>query len=97
REHAVITAVSLHGPGGAEAFGHGRSVVAIGVLSHEDIAGYVATGEPLDKAGSYAIQGEGGEFAALVSGSVETVIGLPLHVALRLGRRLGCPALSSPG
>ena len=97
REHAVITAVSLVGPGGHSAHGHGRSVVAIGHLSHQAIADYIATGEPLDQAGSYAIQGEAGEFAALVSGTVDTVVGLPLHVARRLGRRLGCPALSVPG
>ena len=89
REHLVISAVSLLGPDGAEASGYGRSVVAIGRLSHDDIAAYVATGEPLDKAGAYAIQGEAGAFAALVQGSADTVIGLPMHVVRRLARMLG--------
>ena len=97
REHTVITAVTLLGPGGRLAHGHGRSVVAISELSHQEIADYVDGGEPLDKAGAYAIQGEGGEFAALVSGTVDTVVGLPLHVTRRLGRHLGCPALDAAG
>ena len=97
REHAVITAVTLLGPGGRVAHGHGRSVVAICELTHQEIADYVGGGEPLDKAGAYAIQGEGGKFAALVSGAVDTVVGLPLHVTRRLGRHLDCPALGSAG
>ena len=97
REHGVISAVTLLGPGGAEGHAYGRSVVAIGRLSHEEIGAYVASGEPLDKAGGYAIQGEAGEFAALVRGSLDTVIGLPLHAVRRLGRRLGCPPLRASG
>lgn len=97
REHSVVTALVLLGPSGARGAGFGRSVVAFRQLSHEEIADYVASGEPLDKAGAYAIQGEAGEFVALVSGRVDTVIGLPLHVASRLGRRLACPAFDAPG
>lgn len=97
REHAVVTAVALVDPGGASATGFGRSVVAFGDLSHEDIAEYIASGEPMDKAGGYAIQGDGGAFAALVSGSLDTVIGLPLHVLRQVARRLGHPGLRPPG
>ena len=97
RRHAVISAVTLLGPGGAEGHAYGRSGVAIANLSHAEIAAYVASGEPLDKAGGYAIQGDGGEFAALVSGSLDTVIGLPLNAVRRLGRRLGCPLLRAGG
>ncbi len=96
REHAVITAVVLVAPGGAMGAGHGRSVVACRPLDHLEIAEYVAGGEPLDKAGGYAIQGEAGDFMALVAGALDTVVGLPLHVVHRLGRRAGCTMLQPP-
>lgn len=47
-------------------------------LSESDISWYVSTGEPVDKAGSYAIQGAGGAFVASITGSVSNVAGLPL-------------------
>ncbi len=51
-------------------------------LSAEMISAYVATGEPMDKAGSYALQGIGGAFVTAVEGAHSTVIGLPLHRVL---------------
>jgi len=51
-------------------------------LSAEMISAYVATGEPMDKAGSYALQGIGGAFVTAVDGAHSTVIGLPLHRVL---------------
>ncbi|GAC1574888.1 MAG: Maf family protein [Candidatus Dormibacteria bacterium] len=89
REHAVISAVCLVAPDGREAVGHGLSRVAFRELLADEVNAYVATGEPLDKAGAYAIQGGAGEFAALVGGRFDTVVGLPLHVVRRLGRALG--------
>lgn len=53
-------------------------------LSEEEIARYVATGEPLDRAGSYAIQGAGGALVDRVNGSYTAVVGLPLKEALGL-------------
>ncbi|HEY8739131.1 MAG TPA: Maf family protein [Candidatus Dormibacteraeota bacterium] len=93
REHTVISAVALVAPNGRVVTGHGRSVVAFSSMGHADIADYVAAGEPLDKAGAYAIQGEGGAFVALVSGALDTVIGLPVHVVRRLLRDMGTPGL----
>ena len=52
--------------------------VTFRVLSDEDIAAYVATGEPLDKAGAYGIQGLGGCFVIKINGSYHAVVGLPL-------------------
>jgi septum formation protein len=49
----------------------------------------VATGEPLDKAGAYALQGEGGRFVEKVEGSETNVIGLPMHETLALLAELG--------
>ena len=48
-------------------------------LSDADIAGYIATGEPFDKAGSYGIQGAAGAFVDHIEGSLDTVIGLPVE------------------
>ena len=53
-------------------------------MTEEEIAWYVGTGEPLDKAGAYALQGLGGMFVSRVVGSPFTVIGLPIHLLARL-------------
>jgi septum formation protein len=53
-------------------------------MTEEEIAWYVGTGEPLDKAGSYALQGLGGMFVSKVVGSPSTVVGLPIHLLGRL-------------
>jgi septum formation protein len=97
REHDVVSAVCLVAPDGRLAEGYGTSRIAFRPLRPHEVAEYVASGEPMGKAGAYAIQGAAGEFAALVGGSIDTVIGLPLHVVRRLGRRLGCPELVASG
>lgn len=53
-------------------------------MTQEEIAWYVGTGEPLDKAGSYALQGLGGMFVSKIVGSPSTVVGLPIHLLGRL-------------
>jgi septum formation protein len=65
------------------------SLVSFTPLSAEMIEWYLATGEPLDKAGAYAVQGAGGAFVQRVQGSVSNVIGLPLHTVVRLAAELG--------
>lgn len=52
--------------------------VTFRTLTAEDIAAYVATGEPMDKAGAYGIQGIGGNFVRKINGSYHAVVGLPL-------------------
>lgn len=47
-------------------------------LTSEDIASYIASGEPMDKAGAYGIQGKGGNFVRKINGSYHAVVGLPL-------------------
>lgn len=58
-------------------------------MTDDEIASYVAGGEPMDKAGAYALQGRGGIFVSSVSGSPTNVIGLPVHLLPRLFRKMG--------
>ena len=66
------------------------SMVSFTPLADTTIEWYVGTGEPLDKAGGYAIQGAGGAFVQTVRGSVSSIVGLPLHTVVRLAADLGC-------
>ncbi len=77
RAHDVITAVAVRGEGSVRS-GHARARVTFRPLSEPEIAAYVATGEPLDKAGAYAYQGGAAAFVAGLDGDAGTVIGLPL-------------------
>ena len=78
REHRVFTGFTLLGPGGDHRSGMVASRVRFRSLDGARIASYVATGEPLDKAGAYAIQGRGASMIAGIDGSFTNVIGLPL-------------------
>ncbi|HEX9304078.1 MAG TPA: Maf family protein [Thermoanaerobaculia bacterium] len=93
REHCVVTAVALtKGPGpGAGAVEESR--VKIAPLDEEEIRWYVATGEPRDKAGAYAVQGLGARFVLSVAGSFTNVMGLPARTVYRLLREAPDPAL----
>lgn len=58
--------------------------VTMAELSNDDIAGYVATGDPMDKAGAYAIQEVGDRFVQSIEGPFDNVVGLPMDVTRRL-------------
>lgn len=58
-------------------------------MTADEIAGYVESGEPMDKAGAYALQGRGGLYVAGLRGSPFTVIGLPIHLLPRMLGRVG--------
>src|SRR5436309_1668089 len=90
RQHQVMTAVAVAQDGRLE---HALDVtdVTFRRLSDEQIAGYVATGEPLDKAGAYAIQGQGAALVEGIRGGFFGVMGLPLRLALDLLERFGVP------
>jgi septum formation protein len=89
REHTVLTGVALLDPAGALHTRCVESRVAMRDASVAEVSAYVATGEPLDKAGAYALQGEGRRFVARVVGSESNVIGLPLEETLALLREAG--------
>lgn len=88
KTHEVYTGVALAGPG-AHHSTLVRTRVTFRTLSVGEIAWYAGTGEPLDKAGSYAMQGKGGFLVASVEGSPTNVIGLPLGETLELLARAG--------
>lgn len=90
RTHRVITAVAVAESGGGLLRSLAvRSEVRMRAASAEEIRRYVATGEPLDKAGAYAAQGEGRRFIEAIDGSETNVIGLPMDETLALLRELG--------
>jgi septum formation protein len=83
RTHEVISAVSLVSAG-REAQAVSLSQVTFAELSDDRIAAYVATGEPMGKAGAYAIQGGAEAFITHLSGSHSGVMGLPMYETARL-------------
>lgn len=88
RSHEVFTGVTLRHLGGEESFVE-RTVVWFATLSDEDIAWYVASGEPVGKAGAYGIQGRASRFITRVDGSYPNVVGLPTaQVAKHLAKYL---------
>lgn len=72
-----------------------KTVVRLTPLTSGEIEAYIATGEPLDKAGGYGLQSTGGVFVESVEGSPTNVVGLPLHAAARLLRWAGVRVLGS--
>jgi septum formation protein len=83
REHAVMTAVAV-ARGGEIQSGIAETSVVMRKISASEIAAYVETGEPMDKAGAYAIQGGAAGFIREISGDFDNVVGLPLRVVRRL-------------
>ncbi|MCB0004737.1 MAG: septum formation protein Maf, partial [Anaerolineae bacterium] len=95
RTHVVHTAVALRWrrPGRDEMLSDVVSTeVRFRAFSREDARRYIATGDPMDKAGAYGIQGEGGALVAEIRGSYTNVVGLPLEETLRLLRMTGVVA-----
>jgi len=90
REHTVITGICLLHERGA-VIDHSATRVGFAVLSESEIGYYVASGEPMDKAGAYAIQGLAARFADRVEGDYFNVVGLPLSLVYRHLKELGCP------
>jgi septum formation protein len=92
RRHTVLTGVCVLRTGtDVEALAVSRSLVKMRDFSDQDLITYVASGEPLDKAGAYAVQGAGGDFVEAVSGRVDTVVGLDVALTLRLLAEAGYP------
>ena len=88
RVHNVHTAVVIK-TAEAEYSALSSSQVEFCVLSNEVIKAYIATGEPLDKAGSYGIQGRAAQFVKNLNGSYSAVMGLPLFETAELLAKAG--------
>ena len=90
RTHRVVTSVAaIRLPDHAQAIATESTRVRFAPLSADDIAEYVATGEPLDKAGAYAVQGIGGRFIEGIDGCYFNVVGLPLARLYQMLSELG--------
>jgi septum formation protein len=90
REHRVITGYALiHVAGEKNIKGVEETRVKISALEEREIAWYINTGEPFDKAGGYAIQGKGAFMVERIEGSYTNVVGLPLNQLVRLFKQVG--------
>jgi septum formation protein len=91
RTHVVFTGYAIVNSNYPEKtrVGFVRSEVRIRDLDEKEIEGYVGTGEPMDKAGAYAIQGIGASIVQEISGSYTNVVGLPLCEVLKELKELG--------
>jgi septum formation protein len=83
RGHAVLTGVAIR-CGGEVATAAESTAVTFAPLSDADIAWYLASGEPRDKAGAYAVQGLASRFVERVDGSYSNVVGLPVALVCRM-------------
>lgn len=88
--HEVYTGVCLiNGAGGKHSVAFEMTRVRFSHLSDQMIDAYVRTGEPMDKAGAYAIQGRGGMFVEEIQGSPSNVIGLPMALVHSMFLKFG--------
>ena len=94
RTHEVLTGVCLSWQG-RHLVRVEATRVQMAQLTEADVAWYVASGEPLDKAGGYAIQGLASRFVERIEGSYANVVGLPVARVYQLLGELGCDILRS--
>jgi septum formation protein len=92
REHTVLTAVAVAYKGQLRT-ALNESTVRFKTLTEDEIAAYIASGEPFDKAGGYGIQGRAAMFVERVCGSYTGVVGLPLFETAELLKEVGYPLL----
>ena len=88
REHQVITGVCLV-VSGQPSVASETTLVTVSEITDKEIADYVASGEPMDKAGAYAIQGIASRWIPRIEGDYNNVVGLPVALAWRMMRQAG--------
>jgi septum formation protein len=96
RTHRVHTGVAVR-HNGQELTDVCTTQVTFVALDEAAIRWYVSTGEPMGKAGAYALQGAGAALVESVHGSVSNVIGLPMHILIELAARTGVALLDRTG
>lgn len=90
--HCVMTGlamISTHSPQ-KTLIRHETTQVKIAPLTAQDIEWYIQTGEPLDKAGAYGIQGKGAMFVEWIHGCYNNVVGLPLFLCVQMLKEMSC-------
>jgi septum formation protein len=96
QRHRVLTAVAVGVPGKRRSRVHAAlstSWVTFEALTSRQIARYVASGEPMGKAGAYAIQGRASLWVSHISGSYSGIMGLPAHETARVLHAVGVPLI----
>jgi len=90
RQHQVITGVCVVANGRSSVTSE-TTTVTMSEISESEIADYVATGEPMDKAGAYAIQGIASRWIPRIEGDYSNVVGLPVALVRRMLREIALP------
>jgi septum formation protein len=89
RWHEVLTAVALLRAGeNRSVIGHQQTRVRFAKMSDDEIDWYVETGEPMDKAGAYAVQGRAAFFIEEIQGDYFNIVGLPVRLVYQLARKI---------
>ena len=86
RTHTVYTGVCISADGVQNSFFEATDVTFF-PLTEDEITAYVATGEPMDKAGAYGIQGRGGLLCERINGDYYNIVGLPIAKTARVIRQ----------
>jgi septum formation protein len=84
RTHQVTTGVCLMGPEKEAHVASETTLVTMSAISEDEIRAYIATGEPMDKAGAYAIQGIASRWIPRIEGDYSNVVGLPVALVYRM-------------
>ena len=95
RNHTVLTGVALRSSAGTSTV-LSETDVRFREIDRDEALAYWQSGEPCDKAGSYAIQGRGGAFVAAIRGSYSGVVGLPVYELVDLLRNVGIEVMKKP-
>ena len=96
KKHAVITSLVLYNTYSKKFYTKCvKTFVTMDKLTSEEIRNYVKTGESLDKAGGYAIQGKGKFFISKIEGCYFNVVGLPLHTLSKMLKKIGISVFKS--
>ena len=91
RRHRVLTGVTVAASSTRLATRVETTAVEFGPMSEREIAWYVATGEPLDKAGAYGVQGLASRYVTRIDGSYSNVVGLPVALVYAMLREFALP------
>jgi septum formation protein len=89
RQHQVITGVCLVVDGKPSSASE-TTLVTMSEITDKEIASYIATGEPMDKAGAYAIQGIASRWIPRIEGDYSNVVGLPVPLVFRMLHERDC-------